>query len=164
MTLEIREALPEEYEAAGRITADAFVDLVGEASLGGYLDHLRDAASRAADAVLLVAVDDDGIVGTVTYVDDPGSRLAQTLMPGEVGIRSLAVAPGTQGRGVGAALMQVCLDRARAEGRSRIVLHTTEVMRNARRIYDRMGFVRDPTRDLSPVPDMLLPGFVLELS
>ncbi len=37
-------------------------------------------------------------------------------------------------------------------------------MTAARRIYERIGFVRDPERDWQPVPDIQLLGYVLPLS
>jgi len=62
-------------------------------------------AGRAADADVLVAVDDDGaLLGGVTFI--PGPRgYAPFLRPGEAGIRTLGVAVEAQGRGVGTALV-----------------------------------------------------------
>jgi RimJ/RimL family protein N-acetyltransferase len=37
-------------------------------------------------------------------------------------------------------------------------------MTAARRLYERLGFRREPAHDWSPVPDMLLLGYVLELT
>jgi ribosomal protein S18 acetylase RimI-like enzyme len=59
----------------------------------------------------------------------------------------LAVDPAAQGRGVGPALVAECLDRARAAGRQRMVIGSTEWMTTAHRIYERIGFVRVPELD-----------------
>jgi hypothetical protein len=36
-------------------------------------------------------------------------------------------------------------------------------MTSAQRLYERLGFRRDPEHDWSPVPGLLLVGYVLEL-
>jgi predicted N-acetyltransferase YhbS len=125
--VEIRTAAADEYETIADITVNAYVDEArrnGNAeSVGGdshfnstYVPELRNVAGRARDAVVLVAADDDSILGAVTYVPGLGPY-AEFDDPDAAGIRMLAVTPAAQGRGVGAALVQACLDRARSEGR-----------------------------------------------
>ena len=75
----------------------------------------------------------------------------------------LAVAPEAQGRGVGEALVRACIDQARADGRERLLLHTTSWMPAAHRLYARLGFERDPARDWSPIPEVPLIAYKLEL-
>jgi ribosomal protein S18 acetylase RimI-like enzyme len=76
----------------------------------------------------------------------------------------LAVDPaGGQGRGMGRALVRACIDRARAEGRSRIVLLTRPRMVAAHRLYEAMGFRRVPERDWEPEQGIELLGFELDL-
>jgi hypothetical protein len=53
--------------------------------------------------------------------------------------------PGRQGLGIGYALMQVCLDRARAAGAAVLCLHTAEFMTTAAAMYQAMGFRRVPS-------------------
>jgi ribosomal protein S18 acetylase RimI-like enzyme len=36
-------------------------------------------------------------------------------------------------------------------------------MTSAQRLYERLGFRRDPDHDWSPAPDILLLGYVLDL-
>jgi GNAT superfamily N-acetyltransferase len=52
--LTIRRAVPDEYAAVGDLCVAAYGDLLD--GTGDYVDALRDAAGRAADAELLVAV------------------------------------------------------------------------------------------------------------
>ena len=66
---------------------------------------------------------------------------------GAAGIRLLAVAPAARGRGVGKALTRECVERARALGRSSVVLHTTRAMQTAWRMYEQLGFRRSPDLD-----------------
>ena len=112
-------------------------------------------AKRAADADVLVAVEDGRVLGGVTFVPS-GGPMADIARPGEAEIRMLAVARTARGRGVGEALVRACVDRARTiESCVRIVLSTQHTMHAAHRIYERLGFVRTPERDWNPLPEQL---------
>ena len=52
-----------------------------------------------------------------------------------------------RGKGVGKALTQFCIERARKLGKARIVLHTTLMMQTAWAMYERLGFARFPEID-----------------
>jgi ribosomal protein S18 acetylase RimI-like enzyme len=160
--MEIREVAPEEYEAAGAVAVDGYRDFYRDA-LGNYADDLRDVTGRAAGASVLVAVDGGRIVGTVTYVSDSSSLFAQHQRTGEASIRMLAVAPDRKRAGLGRALSRACVERARADGKSAVVLHADEIMDGARRLYEGLGFVRDPARDYRPDDETLLLCYRLTL-
>jgi ribosomal protein S18 acetylase RimI-like enzyme len=142
------------YEAIGALQGDE-----------EYVPELRDVARRVREAVVFAALDSaDGTpLGCVTYVPGPDNPWAEHLRDGEASIRMLAVDPAAQGRGVGTALVEACLARARADGRRAVFLHSLPVMTGAQRIYDAFGFRRVPERDWV-FPDFLLMGFVLELA
>jgi len=133
----------------------------------GYAAELADVARRAAEAEVLVAVDGDRsatILGCVTFVPDASSPWAELVEPDEAAIRMLGVDPVVQGRGVGQALLDACLVRARRLGRAAVFLHSTPWMTTAHRLYERAGFVRVPERDWRPVPAVPLLAFRLALS
>lgn len=157
----VRLARPEEYEAIGNLVADAYRD---EGFVHGvYLDVLRNAARRATEAELLVAIDrEDQIAGTITYAAG-GTPFADVAGPGEAEFRMLAVAPETRGQGVGERLVLACIERARAQGRARLVISTQAEMEIAHRLYERLGFVRAPKRDWSPEPGVQLRVYRLDL-
>lgn len=159
VTLVIRTARPEEFEAIGEIAVRAYVEggFVSSAT-SGYAVELRDAADRAQRAELLVALDGDKVVGSVTLVRH-GSVYSELARPGEVEFRMLAVAPEAARRGVGRLLVQAVLDRAHADGSVRVVLFSLESMTVAHRLYGRMGFVRIPDRDWQAEPDIRLLAF-----
>lgn len=162
--IRIREARPGELAAAGALVARAYQGLGGDPHLE-YLEHIRDAAGRASYCPILVAVDaDDGaLLGCVTYVPDHANPFAELEREGEAGFRMLGVAPEMQGRGVGRALVEACVARARADGRSGIAISTVQAMRTAHRLYERLGFRRAPERDFDPVPEVHLWAYVLAL-
>jgi ribosomal protein S18 acetylase RimI-like enzyme len=158
MTIEVRPVRDEERAEAGRVTALAYREFVrpGEQAWEEYLDHIADVEGRAERALVLVAVEHGRILGSATLEldtrvepeDDP------PLAPDESHIRMLGVDPDERGKGVARALMDACFDEARARGKQRMSLHTTERMRVAQAMYERLGFERKPDRIF---PD----GFVL---
>ncbi|MEU7553619.1 GNAT family N-acetyltransferase [Streptomyces sp. NPDC044571] len=165
MDFEIRRAAPAEYERLGRITGlaytgDGLLDLNDDDT---YLNVLRDVAGRAGDGEILVAVQDGELLGGVTFAA-PGSPLADIAGPDEAEFRMLAVAAAARGKGVGEALVRACIERARAvDGVTALVLSTQPAMRGAQRLYTRLGFVRTPERDWSPIPALRLLTYRLEL-
>jgi GNAT superfamily N-acetyltransferase len=157
---EIRPARPEEYESVGELCVLAYGALEGETDLG-YVEELRDVAGRAALVDVLVAAEPDGaLLGTVTYVPGPGP-LAEAEREDEAGFRMLAVAPWAQGRGVGRALVDACIERARADGRNGLAIYTRPSMKAAHRLYKSLGFTRDEASDWEFEPGEWLWGFRL---
>ncbi|MFJ6390371.1 GNAT family N-acetyltransferase [Streptomyces sp. NPDC091972] len=153
MDILIRPAQPTDYEPLGEITARAYLD-DGLLAFGDeddwYLTELKDVAKRARTAEVLVAAEDNHLLGGVTYVPH-GGPLAELARPGEAEIRMLAVAHEARGRGVGQALVRACVERAAVSG-SDLVLCTQPTMHTAHRLYERLGFLRVPERDWHPVP------------
>ena len=160
----MRAAEPAEFERIGGLTAGAYLagDLIPPGS--DYEGTLRDTATRAAHCEVLVAVDAEtgALLGTVSYVR-AGSRYAEVSTDGEAEFRMLAVDVAAQGRGVGRRLVLECLERARAERATRLVLCTLAVMSAARALYTSLGFTRSPGRDWEPVPGIELLGYELAL-
>ncbi len=158
--MEIRPALPEEYAVVGDLTADAYVAGGHLDAEHRYVDQLRDAERRAAEALLLVAVEDGRVLGTVTYCPH-GSPWRELGRDDEGEFRTLAVAPDAQGRGVGAALVTACLERSRADGDRGVVLCSLPDQTTAHGLYARSGFIRDPDRDWFPEPGTRLLAFAM---
>lgn len=142
----IRQAEPTDFSALGELTVGAYKAVPGTVSLPDYDSQLRDVATRAAQALVLVAADDQGrVLGGVTYVPGPGV-MAELAAKAEAEVRMLAVRPDAQRQGVGAALVRACIDRARQDRRTRIVLLTAP-WAPSDRLYLRLGLVRTPRRD-----------------
>lgn len=127
-----------------------------------YFDRLRDIASRADQAEVWAAVEHGRVLGTVTWCPE-GSPWREIGRPGEGEFRMLAVEPGEQGRGVGAALVRACIERARADGQHSVVLSSAGWMTAAHHLYEKLGFVRTPDLDWSPTPGVTLMTFRLDL-
>lgn len=153
----VRVADPAEYAAIGDLTAAAYATAGFEGD--GYLAVLRDPASRPADTTVLAVDDAAGrLLGAMTYIP-AGSSVAQLARDDEVELRMLAVRADARGQGVAGRLLRDALVRASAAGRTALVLCVVEDNTGARALYERLGFVRDPGRDWSPVPDLLLVAY-----
>ncbi|WP_280235500.1 GNAT family N-acetyltransferase [Nocardia cyriacigeorgica] len=142
----VRDARATEYETVTELTLEVYV---GEGYVppdNPYVDELADTARRAASAQVLVAVHEDLVVGSST-VARAGTPYAEIARPGELEFRMLAVAKRARGLGVGSTLVRTVIDTAAAEGLDAVVLTTMAPMVDARRIYDRFGFVAVPERD-----------------
>jgi ribosomal protein S18 acetylase RimI-like enzyme len=164
----IRPAREEEYDAVGALTvagydADDYLTYPDGTYDHGYAGWLADAATRGRDGVLLVAVEGDELLGTATWCPY-GSPFAQLAMePHQGEFRTLSIAPEARGRGIGRALVEHCLDRARAAGLTEVLLFSLDDMLPAHRLYQRLGFVRRPDLDWSPEPEVNLWAFSLTL-
>lgn len=161
--IELRRAREDEWAAVGELTADAYLADGAMHADDPYYDVLRDAASRAREADLWVAVDRDGaLLGTVTWCP-PGSTYRELAGADESEFRALAVAPAGRGRGVGEALVRHCLQLATGAGSAAVVISTAGWMSAAHRLYRRLGFLPAPERDWSPRPDVRLLALVRPL-
>jgi GNAT superfamily N-acetyltransferase len=161
--MQIRRAFPEEYAEIGAVTIAAYEPFLTDAE-DHYREQLADVEGRDREAEVWVAMQDDGdtILGNVT-VCPAGSSWREISRDGEGEFRMLAVAPEAQGRGVGMALAEMVVERCRSDGTRGIALSSLESMAGAHRIYDRLGFQRDPERDWSPAPGVHLIAFHKEL-
>jgi ribosomal protein S18 acetylase RimI-like enzyme len=157
----IRRADPAEFGRVGDLCVAAYAAFL-PSDASHYADVLRDAATRAEAAELLVAAEGDALLGTVTFVPE-GGPLGEIAAAGEAEFRMLAVDPAAQGRGVGTALTRHVLDASRAAGKHGVVCSSLDAMRAAHRIYERLGFRRAPDRDWSPAPGVDLIAFATRL-
>jgi ribosomal protein S18 acetylase RimI-like enzyme len=166
--IEVRIAREDEYAAVGALTVAGYeADDYLLRSDGSYDDHyaawLADAAPRGRNSVLLVAVEGDELLGTVTWCP-PGSPDRQLALADNQGeFRTLSVAPAGRRRGVGRALVVECLDRARAARLTEVMLCSVSVMKPAHTLYESFGFVRRPELDWFPQPDVHLWAYSLDL-
>lgn len=121
----IREEIPGDADAVRVVNERAF----------GQPDEARivDALRGVGDAISLVAVTDDRVVGHILFtpvaIDDADPRLSA------MGLAPMAVLPEFQRRGFGSALVNAGLDACRAAGCDLVVVlgHPE--------FYPRFGFV-----------------------
>ncbi len=158
----VRPALAQELSQAGALVARAYVDDELLPPDDPYLRVLQDAAGRARDSVVLVAVEPGVLLGSVTWCP-PSSSHREIASADEGEFRSLGVAAEGRRRGVGELLVRECIERARREQLSALTISTAASMLAAHRLYERLGFARVPDKDWSPVRDLCLLAYRLDL-
>lgn len=158
----IRLARPEDFDDIRGITLAVYV---GEGYAGEhYAPTLADVEHRYQATELLVAELAGLVVGSVAFVRHGGDYAEITAGPHEAAFRMLVVDPAARGHGIGELLVRVCIERARATpGVRRIAISTEASMIAAHRLYRRLGFHREPSRDWSPIEDVQLLCYTLEL-
>lgn len=132
-----------------RTTDSALVDQVAIAAFREFNEHDGEwptcertpngASTLAAAGEMIVATVPDDIAGCVTYVG-PGTEKQEWFDREWAVIRMLAVRPECRGLGVGKALTEECVRRARRDGAAIIALHTSRLLRVAVTMYERLGF------------------------
>ena len=83
---------------------------------------------------LLVARDDDRIVGTATVIVYTTPAWTKTR------IEDVVVDVAARGRGIGEALVNACIELGRGRGATLVELQSRESRVEANRLYQRMGF------------------------
>lgn len=144
----IRPVRAADLAVVGRLTLASY-DAYGRIE-GDYRQQLATPERRIeGSSGLLVAEVDAVVVGTVTYVR-PGDREweGRPTPEGDAGFRVLAVAPGYEGLGIGRALVEACVERARTDGARRMVITSMSWMDRAHALYRSMGFARRPDLDV----------------
>jgi ribosomal protein S18 acetylase RimI-like enzyme len=88
------------------------------------------------------------LLGMVIFVL-PTSPARQVAEEDEAEIHLLAVYPEARGQGVASRLIMACERRAVSSGYSKMVLSTQPTMTEAHRVYEQLGYRRNPIRDWS---------------
>lgn len=152
----IRQAHTDEYTALGRLLVAAYAALPGMPGVAeqpAYYATLGDVAARASKPSLtvFVAAGSAGeLFGSIDFIEDMqhyGSGGPAATITDAAGVRFLAVNDAYRGKGAGKALTLFCVERARGQGKARLVLHTTKIMQAAWSLYEALGFVRFPEID-----------------
>jgi ribosomal protein S18 acetylase RimI-like enzyme len=80
----------------------------------------------------------DNIIGMAFIV--PNGNPSDIFLKEWSYIRFVSVDPDFSGQGIGRKLTTMCIDYAKENGEKTIALHTSEIMSNARHIYESLGF------------------------
>ena len=164
--LQLRDARASDRGAIEAVTLSAFQEYAAwmPKRWEAYRQNILATLGAVQPAAQIVAEQESEIIGSVllypkgTVIAIPGSAPITLIWPE---VRLLAVAPAARGRGVGAALMQECMQRARHSGARALALHTSDIVKAAMRLYERMGFQRAPELDFEPAPGVTAKGYLL---
>ena len=168
ISMQIRDASPNDQDAICNLTLAAYQEYAAQfpTHWEGYRQNILTTLADVTSAEQIVAEQNGTIQGSALLFpagrmgSEPNGALITSPWPE---VRLLAVAPSRRGQGIGAALMEECVRRARASGAAVLTLHTTDMMQTALRLYEQMGFVRSPELDFHPAPDLTIKGYRLNL-
>ena len=164
--MEIRDARPEEFDDVGHVVAAAYAPYGSPDDQGWneHLDLVRRVADRAQRTVVLAAVEDGRVLGSATIeLFDVIGDDDRELPPGWAFLRMVGVAPEAQGQGIGRALVGEAIRRVSVAGKRTLGLRTMPHLETAQRLYRSLGFVRDPSLDMTLEDGDVLLGYRLDL-
>jgi GNAT superfamily N-acetyltransferase len=152
----IRNARPEEFQTIGNLLVKVYSHLDGfpkPSEQPRYYEMLGNAGSltqHPGTEIIVAADNSERIAGVVVYFSDMqyyGSGGTATSEKNTSGFRLLGVDPHVRGAGIGKLLTQACIDRARKQKRKQLIIHTTQAMQTAWRMYEGIGFKRSEDLD-----------------
>lgn len=163
---------PHEYDAIGALMVRVYGCLAGFPSASEQPEYYKmlaaigDMAAKSGLELLVAKTLDDRIAGAVLLVEDMaayGAGCDTSQLTDASGFRLLAVDSAFRGQGIGRQLIEACIAHARRMNRRRVVIHSTEAMQDAQRLYSTLGFVRYPELDFMQA-SLPVYGFMLRLS
>lgn len=165
----IRDATEADHATIRALTLSAYAkyaDTMPEAAWGalrGAVVSVMDSLDQQ-EAEKIVAERDGEVVGSVLlYPPTEKDSYGQGGAAHHPELRLLAVAPQVQGLGVGRALVDECVRRARKVGAQKLGLHTSDYMEVATALYQKMGFTRAPAADFEAAGPHTVKGYQLAL-
>ncbi|WP_298903090.1 GNAT family N-acetyltransferase [uncultured Psychroserpens sp.] len=167
----IRNAKKEEFARVGKLLVTVYSQLNGFPKIKEqphYYDMLRKVGelTKNPNIELLVAVSKQhDIGGAVVYyhdMKDYGSGGTATQEKNACGFRLLGVDPKSRGLGLGKALTLYCIDKAKRSNSQTMIIHTTNAMKLAWKMYENLGFKRAHDLDFMQA-DLAVFGFRLAL-
>lgn len=167
----IREANPSEYSLLSQIIITAYSALEGFPSVEENPDYYQTfsdlsqfSKQKATKILVAVSVEAEILGGLIFYgqAADYGGGVIDTNFSNYAGIRLLAVKPEARKQGIAKALTNECLQRAKKLGRQFVLLHTTNAMKIAWEMYEKMGFSRWSAIDFQ-LNNLLIYGFRKEI-
>lgn len=165
----VREAKPEDARFVVPLIVQAMDDLAGEFTGGGkeaeimhFFEKLYlQKSNQYSFEHTLVYEEADKILGSITSYDGKYSKeytrnlvayitkefnlpeldLADESQAGELYIDTLSVSPLAQGKGLGTILIKAVIEKAKKEAFQHVGLLVDKDNPNAKRLYQRLGFV-----------------------
>lgn len=171
MKYEIRTAQPSEFKQTGELMVKVYSQLEGfpkqeeQPEYYEMLANIGEWCQKPCTELLVAVLHNGQIGGAVVYFSDMqyyGSGGTATQEKDAVGFRLLAVDPELRGLGLGKEITLACVEKAKNDGVDNLVIHSTEYMRVAWNMYEKLGFKRATDLDFMQ-EELPVFGFRLEL-
>lgn len=123
-----------------------------------YCDNIRQSILKVSSTRILVAKEEDVIKGSVLLCP-PNAGAFKNELPE---MRLLAIPTEFRNLGIANLLIEECERRTASSGA--LTLHTTDLMKTAKAMYERRGYTRFPEIDFEPVAGFFVWGYKKMLS
>lgn len=172
MNYQIEEIDEEDYEILGQLMVRVYSHLDGFPTIDEQpeyykmLGNIGQYQEKKNSMVLVAKSDKNQILGGIVYFSDMkcyGSGGSATNEKNACGIRLLGVDPICRKLGIGKALTVACIEKGINSGFSQMILHTTQSMSSAWKLYLKLGFKRSSDLDFMQ-QDLPVFGFRLSLT
>ncbi|MCE1253219.1 MAG: GNAT family N-acetyltransferase [Anaerolineae bacterium] len=140
--INIRDAAPEDGPAVA-----ALINALDYPDCEGFIVDKINQARSHPDACLLVAVQDETVVGLISLHFIPQIALSGDFCR----ISYFCVQAAARGQGIGALLEERAVQLARQRGCDRIEVHCHARRSAAHRFYDRQGYNESPKYFIKPL-------------
>lgn len=156
MKITIRNANPSEFKEIGVLLISVYSNLEGFPNKDihpTYYEYLENVGTLSQDTSveLFVAVSDTNkLLGCVLFfhtMELYGSEGNASEQQNACGFRLLTVAPDARELGVGKKLTLYCMNKAETTSNNTLIIHTTNAMKTAWKMYDKLGFNRSEELD-----------------
>ncbi|HDZ13576.1 MAG TPA: GNAT family N-acetyltransferase [Pricia sp.] len=133
----IREIRPEDNAEVAKVIRAVLVELgvpkVGTAYADKALDHMYE-NYQVARADYFLVIDGDKILGCagIAQLENYAGNICE--------LQKMYFLSDARGRGLGAQMMQECLDRAMQYGYEKAYIETMPYMKDAQKLYSKFGF------------------------
>lgn len=161
---EVREASYAERGEVLKLTLDAYSQYEDSADpefWHQYQANIENTILTATDVAILIAAQQGKVAASAIYCAPSEKKFGDKLISNPYPeLRLLSVSPSHRQQGLAALLVDECEKRARREGFEALTLHTTKLMKVAREMYVRRGYIRFEQIDFEPAKEFVVWGYV----
>lgn len=154
----VRNALDYEFQEIGELLVNVYSRVEGfpkQDEKPEYYEMLANVENfiKYPKTEILVSVSENNkIAGAVVYFGDMQYYNSPGIATKEIdaaGFRLLAVDNSFKGKGIGRMLTLECIKKGRLQGVKQIIIHTTESMKIAWKMYESLGFIKSENLDFT---------------
>lgn len=129
-----------------------------------YITEIQNSVEHPAIDKIIVAKEADEIVGSVYLFigSEQAYNKPELNIKGPI-FRLLAVDPEKRGKRIAQRLVEACITYTKSLDHEELVLHTSDNMASAVKLYERMGFVRAAEYEFN-VGDILVKSYKLQVA
>lgn len=164
--LTVRLAKQEELTQMLHLIVEAnkeYASFMPDGDFEAYKNSIEQTIRGEEEVERYVAIIDNQIAGAVILFQPYTLNLGDKIVINPFSeMRLLAVEPNRRNSGVGAFLIEECERIVMERGEKAITLHTTDLMKTAKAMYLRRGYLRYPEIDFNGLGGVEIIGFIKE--